>query len=118
MNRVENEESKLRHLSTETLYDLLEQELTTGKIDYPEDSIMDDETKFPAYCVEIYKSAKKMTGKEVFNLFEEYGVLDYVIGCYGALHTTGAQYTDRGYRRVYRFAENRLTHLRLDHINS
>jgi hypothetical protein len=46
-----------------------------------------------AYCVEIYKSAKKMTGKEVFNLFEKYGVLDYVIDCYSALHTTGAQYT-------------------------
>jgi hypothetical protein len=46
-----------------------------------------------AYCVELYKSAKKMTGKEVFNLFEKYDVLDYVINCYGALHTTGAQYT-------------------------
>jgi hypothetical protein len=55
--------------------------------------MMDDKTKFMAYCVEIYKSAKKMTGKEVFNLFEKYGVLDYVIDCYSALHTTGAQYT-------------------------
>jgi hypothetical protein len=53
---------------------------------------MDDKTKFLAYCVEIYKSAKKMTGKEAFNLFEKHGVLDYVIDCYGALHTTGAQY--------------------------
>jgi hypothetical protein len=53
---------------------------------------MDDETKFMVYCVEIYKSAKKMTGKDVFNLFEKYGVLDYVIDCYGALHATGAQY--------------------------
>jgi hypothetical protein len=54
---------------------------------------MDDKTKFLVYCVEIYKSAKKMTGKDVFNLFEKYGVLDYVLDCYGALHTTGAQYT-------------------------
>jgi hypothetical protein len=57
---------------------------------------MDDETKFLvflAYCVEIYKSAKNMTGRDVFNLFEKYGVLDYVTDCYGALHTTGAQYT-------------------------
>jgi hypothetical protein len=35
---LENEESKLWHLSAETLYDLLEQELTTGKIDYPEEA--------------------------------------------------------------------------------
>jgi hypothetical protein len=55
--------------------------------------MMNDETKFMTYCIEIYKSAKKMTGKDVFNLFEKYGVLDYVIDCYGALHTTGAQYT-------------------------
>jgi hypothetical protein len=34
---LENEESKLWHLSAETLYDLLEQELITGKIDYPEE---------------------------------------------------------------------------------
>ena len=54
---------------------------------------MDDGAKFLAYCVETYKSAKKMTGKEVFNLFEKYGVLDYVIDCRDALHTTGAQYT-------------------------
>jgi hypothetical protein len=57
---------------------------------------MDDETKvlaFLAYCVEIYKRAKNMTGRDVFNLFEKYGVLDYVTDCYGALHTTGAQYT-------------------------
>ncbi|MDR1133817.1 MAG: DUF3791 domain-containing protein [Synergistaceae bacterium] len=49
-----------------------------------------------AYCVEIYKNAKKMTGKNVFNLFEKYGVLGYVIDCYGALHTIGAQYTIEG----------------------
>jgi hypothetical protein len=35
---LENEESKLWHLSAETLYDLLEQELNTGKIDYPEET--------------------------------------------------------------------------------
>ena len=34
---LENEESKLWHLSAETLYDLLEQELKTGEIVYPEE---------------------------------------------------------------------------------
>ncbi|MDR1917139.1 MAG: DUF3791 domain-containing protein [Synergistaceae bacterium] len=54
---------------------------------------MKDEVKFLAYCIEIYKDAKKISGKQVFALFEKYGVLDYVIDCYGALHTTGPQYT-------------------------
>lgn len=35
---LENEESKLWHLSAETLYDLLEQELSTGEINYPEEA--------------------------------------------------------------------------------
>ncbi|GHU62118.1 hypothetical protein FACS189445_4820 [Spirochaetia bacterium] len=34
---LENEESKLWHLSAETLYSLLEQELTNGVIQYPEE---------------------------------------------------------------------------------
>jgi hypothetical protein len=34
---LENEESKLWHLSAETLYSLLEQELRNGVIQYPEE---------------------------------------------------------------------------------
>ncbi|AEF81742.1 hypothetical protein [Leadbettera azotonutricia] len=34
---LENEESKLWHLSAETLYSLLEQELNCGVIQYPEE---------------------------------------------------------------------------------
>ena len=34
---LENEESKLWHLSPLTLYELLEEELTTGHINYPEE---------------------------------------------------------------------------------
>ncbi|GHV73596.1 hypothetical protein AGMMS49940_08980 [Spirochaetia bacterium] len=34
---LENEESKLWHLSAETLYSLLEQELANGVIQYPEE---------------------------------------------------------------------------------
>ncbi|GHV25013.1 hypothetical protein FACS189498_2850 [Spirochaetia bacterium] len=34
---LENEESKLWHLSAETLYSLLEQELNSGVIQYPEE---------------------------------------------------------------------------------
>ena len=35
---LENEESKLWHLSPLTLYELLEEELATGNINYPEET--------------------------------------------------------------------------------
>jgi hypothetical protein len=35
---LEKEESKLWHLSAPTLYSLLEEEITTGKITYPEEA--------------------------------------------------------------------------------
>lgn len=34
---IEKEESKLWHLSAPTLYSLLDEEITTGKITYPEE---------------------------------------------------------------------------------
>jgi len=36
--RLEEEETKLWRLSAQTLYDLFEEELTTGKITYPEEA--------------------------------------------------------------------------------
>ena len=36
--RLEIEETKLWHLSAHTLYDLLDEELATGKITYPEEA--------------------------------------------------------------------------------
>ena len=36
--RLETEETKLWHLSAQTLYDLFNEELTTGKITYPEEA--------------------------------------------------------------------------------
>ena len=36
--RLENEASKLWHLSPHVLYELLEEELTTGNINYPEEA--------------------------------------------------------------------------------
>jgi hypothetical protein len=34
-----------------------------------------------------------LTGKQTYTLFAKFDVLNYVIDCYGALHTTGSQYT-------------------------
>jgi hypothetical protein len=57
---------------------------------------MGEQASFLIYCLEIYKTAKKLSGKEVIALFEKCGVIDYVTDCYGALHTTGSQYTING----------------------
>ena len=53
---------------------------------------MSVEGKFLVFCIEIYKAAKKLTGKETISLFKRYGVFDYVLSCYEALHTTGTNY--------------------------
>ena len=50
---------------------------------------MSSNTEFIAYCLEEYKAAKGMTGKEVIALFKKYNIIDYIITCYGALHTMG-----------------------------
>jgi hypothetical protein len=53
---------------------------------------MDNVTKFLVYCVEIYKTACKLNGKQVMQLFNQYEIPQYIVSCYGALHTTGPQY--------------------------
>jgi len=50
---------------------------------------MSDNVEFITYCIEEYKSAKGMTGKEVITLFKKHNIIDYIVKCYGALHTMG-----------------------------
>ena len=50
---------------------------------------MSSNAEFIAYCLEEYKAAKGMTGKEVISLFKQYNIIDYIVSCYGALHTIG-----------------------------
>ena len=50
---------------------------------------MSSNAEFIAYCLEEYKAAKGMTGKEVITLFKQYDIIDYIVSCYGALHTMG-----------------------------
>lgn len=47
---------------------------------------------FLIYCTEQYKSAKKLTGKQVADLFSRYRVWNYIYSCFEALHTTGTNY--------------------------
>ena len=53
---------------------------------------MDNTTKFLVYCVEIFKTAHKINGKQAVELFDRYGVFEYIVKFYGALHTTGPEY--------------------------
>jgi len=51
---------------------------------------MSGTAEFIAYCLEEYKAAKGITGKEVIALFKKHDIIDYIVTCYGALHTMGA----------------------------
>ena len=53
---------------------------------------MTKQGNFLIYCVEIYKNAKHLSGKEVAALFSQYSVWDYVYSFYESLHTTGDNY--------------------------
>ena len=50
---------------------------------------MNSNAEFIAYCIEEYKAAKGITGKEAITLFKKYGIIGYIVTCYGALHTMG-----------------------------
>ena len=53
---------------------------------------MSKQGDFLIYCIEQYKMAKKLTGKQGSELFIRYRVWDYIYSCFEALHTTGANY--------------------------
>lgn len=47
---------------------------------------------FVAFCIEEYRVVKGLTGEETVNLFNKYGVTDYLSKCYEPLHTQGRQW--------------------------
>ncbi len=53
---------------------------------------MSRELAFIVFCIEEYKRQKRLTGKEVMELFDKYSVCEYLESFYEALHTTGANY--------------------------
>lgn len=53
---------------------------------------MSNECSFLIFCIEQYKSAKDLTGKQVMDLFHRYGITEYIVDCFEALHTTGTNY--------------------------
>ena len=53
---------------------------------------MDKKTKFAVYVAEIYKENKKLTGRELEDIFSKYGVWEYIIEFYEILHINGSSY--------------------------
>lgn len=53
---------------------------------------MSDEGKFLVFCMECYRAAKGMSGREVSAYFARHGLFDYVMRYFGSLHTTGVNY--------------------------
>lgn len=56
---------------------------------------MSKEGQFTVFCMESYKTHKSLTGREVFELFQKYGVFEYIREFYDVLHTTGYQYINQ-----------------------
>jgi len=44
------------------------------------------------YCMELYRQAKNLSGRAVFDLFRRTGADEYIRRSFGALHTVGDQY--------------------------
>ena len=53
---------------------------------------MTETAQFKVFCLECYKSAHKMKGRDAFNLFKQYGVLEYIGSFYDVLHSFGHKY--------------------------
>lgn len=53
---------------------------------------MSKEGNFLIFCIEQYKSAKNLNGKQVMELFRKYRISEYIVSCFEALHTTGTNY--------------------------
>ena len=53
---------------------------------------MTNKMDFTVFCLESYKTAHKLTGREVINIFIRYNVIDYIKSFYDVLHSTGQEY--------------------------
>jgi hypothetical protein len=54
--------------------------------------MMEDKLDFLVYCIESFKNAKGLKGKEAIELFNKHRVFEYINASYEALHITGKEY--------------------------
>ena len=52
-----------------------------------------EQTDFLVYCIEMYKNKYSLSGTATQELFSRTGADFYILNNYGALHTTGLEYT-------------------------
>lgn len=50
---------------------------------------MSKEGNFLVYCMERYRYAKKLSGREISEIFDRYNVYDYIVKYFETLHTIG-----------------------------
>lgn len=53
---------------------------------------MSKESAFLVYCMELEKRARKLSGKQVYELFEKYCLFEFVMDFYELLHVHGENY--------------------------
>ena len=53
---------------------------------------MSKEGNFLIFCIEQYKSAKNLNGRQVMDILRKYKISEYIVSCFEALHTTGTNY--------------------------
>lgn len=56
---------------------------------------MSKEGQFTVFCMESYKTHKSLTGRQVLELFQKYGLFEYIREFYDVLHTAGYQYINQ-----------------------
>ena len=52
---------------------------------------MSREGAYMVYCLERYRHARGLTGREVAAYFRKHGLYDYVMKFFGAFHTMGEE---------------------------
>jgi len=55
-------------------------------------NVEEKEIEFVSFCIENFKAKYKMKGKNVAELFEHSGVIDFLFDSYDLLHTQGKDY--------------------------
>ena len=46
--------------------------------------------EFIVYCIEEYRWANRLTGRQVISIFNKYNLFDFIENSYDALHTYGS----------------------------
>ena len=53
---------------------------------------MDKLLDFKVFCLENYKTVHNLAGKAALDIFQKYGVFNYITSCYDVLHSNGRLY--------------------------